>query len=46
MAQARSFKSDSHLFLMSYFRVREHLLFGFRYQTAVVVLTSNEYFFT
>jgi len=46
MAQAPSFKSHSHLFLMSYFRVREHSLFGFRRLTAVVVSTSNEYCFT
>jgi hypothetical protein len=30
MALARSFKSHFHLFLMSYFRVREHWLFGSR----------------
>ena len=44
--QARSFKSHSHLFLMSYFRVREHSLFGSRWSTSVVVLDSNEYIFT
>jgi hypothetical protein len=31
---------------MSYFRVREHLLFGLRWSTLVVVLSSNEYIFT
>ena len=44
--KARSLKSHSHLFLMSYFRVREHLLFGLRCRTSVVVLNSNEYIFT
>jgi hypothetical protein len=44
--KARSFKSDSHLFLISYFRVREHSLFGSRWSTSVVVLSSNEYIFT
>jgi hypothetical protein len=46
MAQALSFKSPSHQFLTSYFRVREHSLFGLHRLTSVVVLDSNEYIFT
>jgi hypothetical protein len=45
-AKARSFKSRSQRFLISYFRVREHSLFGLRCRTLVVVLNSNEYIFT
>jgi hypothetical protein len=46
MMEARSLKSFSQLFLMSYFRVREHLLFGLRWSTSIAVSTSNEYIFT
>ncbi len=34
---ARSFKSHSHLFLISCFRVRAHSLFGLRQDNSVVV---------
>ncbi|MBF7074617.1 hypothetical protein ISG33_14520 [Glaciecola sp. MH2013] len=43
---ARPLKSHFHLFLMSYFRVREHSLFGLRWSTSVVVSAQNEYCFT
>jgi hypothetical protein len=43
--EARSFKSPSHLFLISQFRVREHSLFGSRWSTSVVVSASNESYF-
>ena len=46
MLQARSFKGHAHLFLVSYFRVREHSLFGSCWSTSVVVLNSNKYYFT
>jgi hypothetical protein len=46
IAQALSFKSHAHQFLMSLFRVREHSLFGLRWSTSFVVLSSNEYIFT
>jgi hypothetical protein len=46
MLRARSFKSHSQRFLINYFRVREHLLFGLRWSTSVVVSASNEYIFT